>query len=145
MVTTQEYYECDVAVYVANFWVNATGCHWEFHVGFKDFQDLKNVILNVFKEKSLALWAIFSKKQTDSAWKFLQPPMQVWRGASILHFKSNAPVSVDPSFSNIHDSGQYQQNGKRTYCWYCSVPSPSRIHLFIFLWTTKVFIFPNYF
>lgn len=69
----------------------------------------------------------------------------MWRGASILHFKSNAPVSVDPSFSNIHDSGQYQQNGKRTYCWYCSVPSPSRIHLFIFLWTTKVFIFPNYF
>ena len=41
------------------FKVNSTGCPGEFHVVFKHFQNLENLILNILKEKlhrlSLAL------------------------------------------------------------------------------------------
>ena len=34
------------------------GCSSEFHAGFEHFDDLKNFILNVLKEKSFASWAL---------------------------------------------------------------------------------------
>ena len=46
----------------AYFRVNLTGCCGEFHVVLKHFQNLKNLILNILKEKSLTLWAFFSLK-----------------------------------------------------------------------------------
>ena len=36
---------------IANFLVSSTGCCGEFHVVFKHFEDLKNLVLNILKEK----------------------------------------------------------------------------------------------
>ena len=47
---TYEYHECSVAVSVAYFRVNSTGCSGEFHV-LQHFQNLKNLILKILKEK----------------------------------------------------------------------------------------------
>ena len=63
-------------------------------------------------------------KQTGSAQNFLHPPTQVPRGAYIPYFKINAPFFAAQSFSkNVFISGQDQQNGKQTYCWYQPIPS----------------------
>ena len=46
-----EYYDWDVFVSVAYFWVNSTGCSGEFHVAFEHFQNLENLISNILREK----------------------------------------------------------------------------------------------
>ena len=51
MVTTKEYHRCSDTVSVANFWANSTGCPGEFHVAFKHFQNLKNLMMNILIEK----------------------------------------------------------------------------------------------
>ena len=62
MMTTEEYHRCGAVVSVAYSCANSAGYSDEFHVAFKHFQYLKNLILNILKEKSLALWALFSLK-----------------------------------------------------------------------------------
>ena len=52
------------------------------------------------------------KKQTSSAWSFLQQPMQLCSGGSIPHFEINAPL-----LRISQTSRQDQENGKGTYCW----------------------------
>ena len=40
---------------IASFWVNSTGCSGEFHVLFGHFEDLKSLILNIWKRNWLSL------------------------------------------------------------------------------------------
>ena len=49
--------------------------------------------------------------------KFLQPPIQVCRGAYIPYFKINTTVFCCPLFikNYLNPSGQDQGNGKRAY------------------------------
>ena len=49
---------------VAYFWVNSTGCSGEFLIVFKHFQNLQNLVLNIWRKNciSLALWALVSLK-----------------------------------------------------------------------------------
>ena len=100
------------------------------------------------------LKAIFSsprtiRKQTDSAWNFLQPPIQVCRSAYISYFKiTPAPIFCwAPSFwknASILRSGSTKEMVKK-HTADCH-PSPSeltsRIHPLIFLWTPKGCIYP---
>ena len=51
VVTKSAYHQCGVFVSVAYFRVNLAGCSGEFHIVFKHFENLKNLILNVLKEK----------------------------------------------------------------------------------------------
>ena len=44
-------YECGVFVPVAYFLVNSPGCSHEFHVAFKHFENLENLIWNILKKK----------------------------------------------------------------------------------------------
>ena len=44
-----------VSLSVANFWVNSTGCSGEFHVVFKDLQNLEKLILNILKKSCVSL------------------------------------------------------------------------------------------
>ena len=44
-------YECGVFASIAYFWVNSEGFFGEFHVVFKRFQNLENLIFNILKEK----------------------------------------------------------------------------------------------
>ena len=48
---SEEYYECGVFVFVVYFAVNFAGCSDEFHVFFKHFENLQNLIWNISKEK----------------------------------------------------------------------------------------------
>ena len=61
---TKYHYECGVFVSVAYFLVNSTGCSGKFHVVFKHFQSLENLLLNILKGNciSIALQA-FRKAQ----------------------------------------------------------------------------------
>ena len=90
------------------------------------------------------------KKQTGSAWNFLQPSIPVCRGP-ISSISKSVPsfclLFLEIIFWKLSQlSGQDQQNGKQTYC---RLPSPSqwtsRIHPLIFLWTPKGFISPETF
>ena len=90
-----------------------------------------------------------TKKQTGSAWNFLQPPIPVCRGACILYFKINAPIKCCPLFSGNYLNPQDSINkivNKHTVDYH---PSPSKLtlrtHPLIFLWTPKEFISPEYF
>ena len=49
-------------VSVANYWVNLVGCSYESHVVFKYFEGLKNSILNILEETSLASLALVTLK-----------------------------------------------------------------------------------
>ena len=51
MVTNKNIIGVVLIIPVANFWVNSTSCPGEFHVVFQHFQDVKNVMLNILKEK----------------------------------------------------------------------------------------------
>ena len=53
VVTTQEYHECGVVVFLTYFCVNSTCCSGQFHVNSKHFKKLKNLALNILKEKKL--------------------------------------------------------------------------------------------
>ena len=113
---------------VAYFWVNSTGCSGEFLIVFKHFQNLQNLVLNIWRKNciSLALWALVSlkpyikktiKKQTGSAWNFLQTPIQVCKGAYIPYFKINGPILLLSLFQRISQPSRLdQQNSKRKYC-----------------------------
>ena len=50
-MTKWEYHECGAFVSVVYFWVISTGCSGEFHVVFKHFQNVENLILKILKEK----------------------------------------------------------------------------------------------
>ena len=50
------------------------------------------------------------KKQTSSAWIFLQPPMQVCRSAYIPNFKINAPIFCCPLFFKEYLNPQVRIN-----------------------------------
>ena len=70
-MTKYEYHECGVFISVACFWVNSVECSDEFHVVFKCFQNLKNIILNILKEKlhiSCLVSSLFLKI-VQSFWK----------------------------------------------------------------------------
>ena len=86
------------------------------------------------------------RKQTDSEWNFLQPPIQVCRDAYIPYFKI-----LRRHFLRLHvfrrmsqSSGQMLNEHVVNYN-----PSPSeftsRIEPLIFLWIPKGFISPEYF
>ena len=88
------------------------------------------------------------RKQTCSAWNFLQPSIQVCRGAYIPYFKISTPFSCCSIFFEDHDP-QFRIKktvNEHTVDYH---PSPSeltsRIHPVIFLWTFKGFIFPEFF
>ena len=51
--------ESSVAVSVAYFWANSTGYSSVLHVAFRTFQNLKNLILNILKEKFSCLAGSF--------------------------------------------------------------------------------------
>ena len=54
---------CGAVFPVANFCVNSVFCSGEFHATFKQFEDLKNLTLNILKETlSLASWGLFTLK-----------------------------------------------------------------------------------
>ena len=55
---TWEYLSVVIFASFANFWLS-TGCSGEFHVIFENFEDLKNLILNILKKK-LALSCLIS-------------------------------------------------------------------------------------
>ena len=58
------------------------------------------------------------RKQTCSAWNFLQPSIQVCRGAYIPYFKNQHPLFLLLHlFWRSRPSVQDQKNCKRTYCW----------------------------
>ena len=89
------------------------------------------------------------KKQTDSAWNLLQPPLQMWRGAYILSFKINALHFCCSLFFEEFLNPQVRINkivNEHTVDYH---PSPSeltsRIHPLTFLWAPKEFISPEYF
>ena len=89
------------------------------------------------------------KKQTCSAWNFLQPPVQVCIGAYIPYFKINSPIFCCPLFFEEYLNPQVRINkmvNKHTVDYH---PSPSewtsRIHSLVFLWTPKGLISPEYF
>ena len=44
-------YVCGVFVSVAYLLVNSAGCSHEFHVAFKHFENLENLIWNILKKK----------------------------------------------------------------------------------------------
>ena len=50
-MTRQEYYYCSVFASVVYFRVNSAGFSGEYHVVFKHFQSLENLILNILEEK----------------------------------------------------------------------------------------------
>ena len=84
------------------------------------------------------------KRQTDSAWNFFQPPIQVCRGTSIPYFKINTPIFCCSLFFEEYLNPQVRMNkvvNEHTVDYH---PSPSeltsRIHPRIFLWTPKEFI-----
>ena len=89
------------------------------------------------------------KKQTSSAWIFLQPAIQVCRGAYISYFKINAPIFCCPFFFEEYLNPQVRINKmvNEHTADYHSNPSEltSRIHPQIFLWTSKGFISPECF
>ena len=58
-MTKYEYYEYDVFVSAAYFWVNSAGCSSEFHV-FKHFENLENLFLKILKEKLYIPWLVGS-------------------------------------------------------------------------------------
>ena len=47
-MTMYEYHEWSVAVSISYFWVNSTYCSGEFYFVFKHFQNLKNLILDIW-------------------------------------------------------------------------------------------------
>ena len=89
------------------------------------------------------------KRQTGSAWNFLQLPIPVYRGVVIPYLKINAPIFCCPLFFKNYLNPQVRINkivNKHTVDYH---PSPSqltsRIHTLIFLWATKEFISPESF
>ena len=91
-----------------------------------------------------------SKKEEISAWNFLEPPIQVCRGAYIPDFKISptyfllSSINVYVSFLR---SGSTKQMVKEHTVNYHHSPSEltSRIHSLIFLWTPKGLTYPEYF
>ena len=79
------------------------------------------------------------KKQTCSAWSFLQPPIQLCRTVYIPYFKINAPIFFCPLFFEEYLNPQIRINimvNEHTVNYHpCCFGSTSRIHLLIFLWT----------
>ena len=61
-MTKKEYYECGVlvSVVVAYFWVNSAGCSDKFHVVFKHFENIKNLILKILKDELHIPWLVGS-------------------------------------------------------------------------------------
>ena len=51
-----KYYERDLFVSVAYFWVISTGSSGEFHVVFKHFENLENLIWNILMKELHILW-----------------------------------------------------------------------------------------
>ena len=89
------------------------------------------------------------RKCTGSAWNFLQPSLQVCRGAYIPYFKINDPIFYCFTFFEECLNPQvrvYKMLNKHTLDYH---PSPaeftSSIHPLIFLWNPKGFISPEYF
>ena len=92
------------------------------------------------------------KKQTGSAWNFLQTSVQVCRGAYIPYFKINSPIFCCPQVFEGYLNHQVgmNTNDKRTCCRLPPHhPTPleltSRIHTLMLLWTPKRFICPECF
>ena len=86
------------------------------------------------------------RKQTGSAWNFLQPSIQVCRGTYIPYFKINAPIFCGFIFFFNTQVRIYKMLNEEPVDYH---PSPleftSKIHPLIFLWTRKRFISPEYF
>ena len=57
---TQKYHDCEDAISVAKFWVNSIACSGEFHGVFEHFEDLRNPILNILKEKLTVTYLVAS-------------------------------------------------------------------------------------
>ena len=89
------------------------------------------------------------KKQTGSAWNFLQFPIQMCRGAYIPYFKINAPIFCCSIFLEECLNPQFRINKMLNEHTVDYQPSPleltSRIQPLIFLWTSKGFISQEYF
>ena len=86
------------------------------------------------------------RKQTGSAWNFLQPSIQVCRGTYIPYFKINTPIFCGFIFFFNTQVRIYKMLNEEPVDYH---PSPleftSKIHPLIFLWTRKRFISPEYF
>ena len=71
---------------------------------------------NLIKNSGHKLWKLFFvtkkliKKQTSSAWNFLQPPIPVWRSAYIPYFKISASILWCPLFSENYLNPQVRVN-----------------------------------
>ena len=87
------------------------------------------------------------KKQTSSAWIFLQPAIQVCRGAYISYFKINAPIFCCPLFLEEYLNPQVRINKmvNEHTADYHSNPSEltSRIHPWKYICESKNWIFTH--
>ena len=118
------------------------------------FFSILNSIMEEWKYGSRELLKTFHqktvRKQKFSAWNFLEPPIQVFRGAYIPDFKISptyfllSSINVYVSFLR---SGSTKQMVKEHTVNYHHSPSEltSRIHSLIFLWTPKGLTYPEYF
>ena len=90
-----------------------------------------------------------TKRQTGSAWNFLQSPLQVCRGAHIPYFKINSPIFCCPLFLEeyLNPQGRINKLANEHSVDYHLSPSEltSRIHLLIFIWTPKDLYLQNIF
>ena len=108
--------------------------------------------MKVQVKKAFKSYFLVTKKMTKkkgSAWNFLQPPMQVCRGAYIHYFKINASIFCCPLFFEEYLNPQVKINkmvNKYTVDYHPSSSElTSTIQPFIFLWTPKEFISHEYF
>ena len=114
------------------------------------FSSILNSVMEGWKYRSRELWKTFfchskkkkERKQTASAWNFLQPSIQVRRGAYTSYFKINTHCGFiffeecfNPQIKICEILNEHTVNYH---------PSPSE-HPLIFLWTPKGFISPEYF
>ena len=118
-MTKKEYYEFGVlvSVVVAYFWVNSTGCSDEFHVFFKHFENLKNLILKILKEELHIPWLVGS---------FFWKPWKAFRIAQYKQPRLVKPcLNYDPCFISKTSGTAFLQTPSQFLPWKQKNPFPS--------------------